>query len=452
MERAGGENIGQSPSLKQILVASLAGTTVEWYDFFAFATASAIVFNVLFFPSFDPLVGTLLAFSTLAVGFLARPLGGVVFGHFGDRIGRKTMLIIALIVMGTSTVLVGLLPTYAAIGVAAPIILVALRFIQGIALGGELGGAVLMAVEHAPQGRRGLYGSFPQMGVPLGLVLSNLIFLPVTALPDEQFLAWGWRIPFLISVVLVGVGLFVRLKIMETPAFNQVRETDTVARMPIVELLRIHWKEVLLACGAYLTCGVTFYVIVTFSLTYGTEQLNMDRSTMLTLVLVSSVFMLFALPAFGALSDRIGRRPMYLIGAAGMGLAAFPLFWLLGTRVLVLMFLGYLLAVIAFSISYGALGAFFAEIFSTRVRYSGLSLGYQLGTIVGGAFVPIIATELLRVFGGYWPISLYMISMATVSAVCVLLLTETYRSDIGEVTDPGRKAAVERESANLAGE
>lgn len=445
VERLGGEDIGQRPTTGQIALASLAGTTVEWYDFFAYATAAALVFNVLFFPDFAPLVGTLLAFSSLAVGFFARPIGGLIFGHFGDRIGRKSMLVISLVIMGVATFLIGLLPTFGAIGVAAPILLTTLRFVQGLALGGEMGGAVLMAVEHAPEGRRGFQGSFPQMGVPLGLILSNLVFFAVTALPEEQFLSWGWRVPFLVSVILVAIGLFVRLKILETPAFSRVKATDTVARVPVLDLLRTNTKQVLLTCGAYLSCGVMFYILVTFNLTYGTEQLGVPQSTMLALVLFASGLMFFALPVFGTLSDGVGRRPVYLAGTVFMGLMAFPLFWLLNTKVFVLMLAGYLLAMLAFCVSYGVLGAFFSEVFGPRVRYSGFSLGYQLGVILGGAFVPIISTQLLNWFDGYWPIAVYLISMAVVSFVSVLLLTETYQSSIVEeqvatAADVARKA------------
>jgi len=432
ISKLGGEEMGQRPTTGQIAIASLAGTTVEWYDFFVYATAAALVFNQLFFPEFDPLVGTLLAFSSLAVGFFARPVGGLIFGHYGDRIGRKSMLIIALLIMGIATFLIGLLPTYASIGVTAPILLTLLRFSQGLALGGEMGGAVLMAVEHAPEGRRGFQGSFPQMGVPLGLILANLAFFAVSALPEEQFLAWGWRVPFLISVVLVAIGLFVRLKILETPAFSRVQETGSVARVPLTDLLRNNTKQVLLTCGAYLSCGVMFYILVAFNLTYGTEQLGVSQSRMLALVLIASFFMFFTLPAFGALSDKVGRRPVYLVGTILMGLMAFPLFWLLNTKIFALMMLGYILAMVAFCVSYGVLGAFFSEVFGPRVRYSGFSLGYQLGVIFGGAFVPTISTQLLNWFDGYWPVAVYLISMAVVSGVSVLLLTETYRSDIVE--------------------
>jgi metabolite-proton symporter len=442
IKKVGGEDLGQRPTTGQIAVASLAGTSVEWYDFFVYATAAALVFDVLFFPEFDPLVGTLLAFSSLAVGFFARPVGGLIFGHFGDRIGRKSMLVISLLIMGAATILIGLLPTYASIGIAAAIVLTALRFLQGLALGGEMGGAVLMAVEHAPEGRRGFQGSFPQMGVPLGLILANLAFFSISGLSEDQFLSWGWRIPFLISVVLLGVGLFVRVKIMETPSFSRVAETDAVAKVPVLDLLRTNGKQVLLTCGAYLTCGVTFYVLMAFGLTYGTETLGLPRSTMLALVLISSAFMFLALPVCGALSDKVGRRPMYLAGAISMGLVAFPLFWLLNTKIFVLMLLGYLLAVLAFSLSYGPLGAFFAESFDSRVRYSGFSLGYQLGVILGGALVPIISTYLLSVFGGYWAVAVYIISMAAVSLVSVLLLTETYRSDI-----VGKRSAQTRDAS-----
>jgi metabolite-proton symporter len=428
-----GEESGRITSSWKVALASLIGTTIEWYDFSIYGTAAAIAFNSIFFPTFAPLTGTLLAFSTFAIAFFARPVGGVVFGHFGDRVGRKSMLVITLSLMGVATFLIGLLPPYDAIGVWAPILLVALRFIQGFSLGGEWGGAVLMAVEHSSEGRRGFYGSWVQMGVPSGLILGNLVFLPLAAMPDQQFLSWGWRVPFLLSVILVVVGIFIRLAIMESPAFRRVVDTNTVARVPILDALRAHPKEILLTAGAYLSSGVTFYVTGVFGLTYGVEDLGLERSTMLSLVLITMVMTFFGLPTFGALSDKLGRKPIFLAGVAGMGIFAFPWFWLLNSKAFGLMLLGYLLIFVAYSACYGTLATFFAELYGLRVRYSGLSLGYTLGTILGSAFAPFIATYLLNRTGTEASVALYMVIIAAVSFVCTLLLIETYRADIDDV-------------------
>jgi MFS transporter, MHS family, shikimate and dehydroshikimate transport protein len=313
VDRLGGEGTGRTSSIRPVIISSFIGTTIEWYDFFLYGTAAALVFNKLFFPSFDPLTGTLLAFSTYAVGFAARPLGGIVFGHYGDRIGRKAMLVLALLIMGVATFFIGLLPTYESVGVLAPILLVALRFIQGIGIGGEWGGAVLMAVEHSPPGRRGYYGSWPQMGVPAGLLLANLVYLASSAyIPQDQFLAWGWRIPFLISIVLVGVGLFIRLRLLETPAFEQVKESGTEASMPVIDVIRTYPKNVLLAMGMRIAENGTFYVLTVFVLSYIATGLGMDQKIGLIGVLISSAIGLVIIPFYGALSDRFGRRPVYL--------------------------------------------------------------------------------------------------------------------------------------------
>jgi MFS transporter, MHS family, shikimate and dehydroshikimate transport protein len=304
MERLGEEDRGQVSAIRKVALASLIGTTIEWYDFFIYGTAAALVFPALFFPEFSETAGTLAAFATFGVGFFARPVGGIVFGHFGDRVGRKTMLVLTLTIMGVATTLIGLLPTYAAIGVAAPLLLVVLRFAQGLGVGGEWGGAVLMAVEHSPAERRGFFGSWPQMGVPAGLILSNLIFLAVATLPEEQFLAWGWRIPFLLSIFLVGVGLFIRLRIMESPAFRRVQESNTEARMPIVDVVRTYSKQVLLAAGAFLVINAYFYILVSYLINYATAEAGMSNSTILTVVLIASVVSFFAMPLFAALSDR----------------------------------------------------------------------------------------------------------------------------------------------------
>ncbi|MDQ3834150.1 MAG: MHS family MFS transporter, partial [Actinomycetota bacterium] len=316
MERSGGENEGQRPPIGQVLGASFIGTAIEWYDFFLYGTAAALVFGQLFFPVSTPLIGTLSAMGTFAVGFVARPVGGLIFGHYGDRIGRKTMLIISLLMMGIATFLIGLLPTYESIGIWAPILLVAFRIFQGLGVGGEWGGAVLLAVEHAPEGRRGYYGSWPQMGVPAGLLLGNLALLPLSlALSQEAFLSWGWRIPFLFSIVLVGVGLFIRLRIMESPAFRQVQESETAVDMPIMDVVRIYPKNVFLAMGMRIAENGIFYILTVFVLSYITEHLGLSRNTGLIGVIIGSVIGLFTIPFFGALSDRYGRRPLYMFGA-----------------------------------------------------------------------------------------------------------------------------------------
>jgi MFS transporter, MHS family, shikimate and dehydroshikimate transport protein len=430
MERLGGEERGQISAIRQVAAASLIGTTIEWYDFFIYGTAAALVFPALFFPEFSETAGTLAAFATFGVGFFARPVGGVIFGHFGDRIGRKTMLVITLTMMGIATVIIGLLPGYAAIGIAAPILLVILRFVQGLGVGGEWGGAVLMAVEHSPPERRGFFGSWPQMGVPAGLILSNLIFLAVAGLPEEQFLAWGWRIPFLLSIILVAVGLFIRLRIMESPAFNRVKETQTEARMPIGDVVRTYPKQVLLAAGAFIVINAYFYILVSYLISYATAQAGMSNNAIITVILISSVVSFFAMPLFAALSDRVGRRPVYLTGVVGMGISAFFLFWATDTASFWLVLPAHIFGLGALSAAYGPQAAFYAEMFGTRVRYSGISLGYQGGSIFGGALAPIIATWLYAQTQTSTSIAIYVAALAVLSFVCAYVATETYRVDI----------------------
>lgn len=431
MERLGGESMGQTSSIRKVAGASLIGTTIEWYDFFIYGTAAALVFPQLFFPEFSQTAGTLAAFSTFAVGFFARPVGGIIFGHFGDKIGRKSMLVITLTLMGVATAIIGLLPTYAAIGVAAPILLVLLRFVQGLGVGGEWGGAVLMAVEHSPPNRRGFYGSWPQMGVPAGLILSNLIFLSVAGLPEEAFLAWGWRIPFLLSIALVAVGLFIRLRLIESPSFARVQESNTVARMPIVDVLKTYPKQVLLAAGAFLVINAYFYILVSYLISYATTpEVGMSRGSILTVVLISSVVSFFVIPVFAALSDRYGRKPLYLLGTVGMAVSAFLLFWATNTASFWVVLPAHIFGLGALSMAYGPQAAFYAEMFGTRVRYSGISLGYQGGSIFGGALAPIIATALLAATGTSTSIALYVTGLAIISFVCVVLARETYQVDI----------------------
>ena len=301
--------MGERTSLRQVVAASLIGSVIEWYDFFIYGTAAALIFGQLFFPGSDPLIGTLYAFGTYAVGFVARPIGGVFCGHYGDKIGRKSMLVMTLLVMGVATALVGLLPTYESIGILAPILLVILRLLQGFAVGGEWGGATLMTVEYAPPGRRGFYGSWPGMGIPAGLVVATAVFTAFSSLPQEQFLSWGWRVPFLVSIVLVAVGLFVRLRILETPAFRQMQESGGGSQLPVVDVFRNHWKSLLLTMGAFFLLNGGFYVVVTFMLAYGTQTLGVDNSTMLTGVLIAGTVQIFAIGLFAALSDRVGAGP-----------------------------------------------------------------------------------------------------------------------------------------------
>jgi MHS family shikimate/dehydroshikimate transporter-like MFS transporter len=417
-------------SIRLVAFASLIGTTIEWYDFFLYGTAAALVFNRLFFPTFDARLGTLAAFGTYSVGFFARPFGAIIIGHYGDRIGRKSMLVLTLILMGVATFSIGLMPTYRQIGPWAAVALVILRLIQGFGVGGEWGGAVLMAVEHAPAGARGFYGSWVQIGVPAGLLLSTAVFAQFARLPEEQFLSWGWRVPFLVSILLVGVGLIIRVRILETPAFARVKQARTEARRPIVEVLQNHPKEVLLAMGARLAENGAFYIYTVFVLVYGTQKVGMDRQTVLNGVLVAAACALFAIPLCGALSDRLGRRPVYLFGACVTALYAYPLFRLLDTGSTPLVWLALVVALVfAHSPMYGPQAAFLSELFNTRVRYSGASLGSQLSSVIAGGLSPFIATALLPY--GRVALAAYIVVMALVTIVAVLIASETSHQTIG---------------------
>jgi MHS family shikimate/dehydroshikimate transporter-like MFS transporter len=430
MDRSSREDAGQMSSVRQVLGASFIGTTIEWYDFFIYGTAATLVFGQLFFsPSFSPLAATMSSVATFAVGFVARPLGGIVFGHFGDKLGRKAMLVITLNMMGIATFLVGVLPTFESIGLLAPILLVLLRVVQGLGVGGEWGGAALMAVEYAPENRRGYYGSWPQMGVPAGLLLATGIFGAVSFLPNEQFLAWGWRIPFLLSIILVGVGLFVRLRLLETPAFSEVQESDTEAQMPIMDVLRNYPRNVLLAIGARVASDGSFYVFTVFILDYATRTLGLPRSTILLGVAVASAIEIFTIPIFGLISDRTGRRPIYLVGTVLLIVLAYPYFLMIQTGSTVLVLLASILALsVAHATMYGPMSAYFAELFGTRVRYSGVSLGYQLASIIGGGAGPLISIYLVGATGGaFWPVVVWMVALCLITLVCVLVAAETFR-------------------------
>jgi len=408
-------------SLTQIAAATLIGTTIEWYDFFIYGVAAALVFPAIFFPKFDPLAGLLASFFTFWVGFIGRPAGGILFGHYGDRIGRKNMLILTLIITGVGTFLIGCLPTYDSIGIFAPIILVILRFVQGMAIGGEWGGAVLLATEHATTGRRGFYGSWPQMGAPLGTILANLAFVwTVAAFPQNQLLAIGWRIPFLVSILLVGVGLFVRLRIAETPDFERIKQAQSIVRVPILEVLRKDLKNVLLAAGIFIAVSGPIYLYTTWSISYGTTILKLPRGVLLNAVVLSSFVMLGMTFFAGYLSDRFGRRNVSLAGAICLILVAFPVLMLIDTRDFFLITLGLGIGQIGTGLLYGPLAAYFTELFGVNVRYSGASLGYQSVSVIAGGLSPVIATALLAASGNAsWSVALYIVVVALISLVSI---------------------------------
>jgi MFS family permease len=421
------EKIGVDPrQLRRVAVASAIGTTIEWYDFFIFSTAVPLVFNTQFFSTLSPASGTLAGFATLGVGIVARPVGGVLWGHFGDRVGRKAMLVASLLLMGAATVGVGLLPTYAQVGVFAPVLLVVMRLLQGVSAGGEWGGAALMAVEHAPPGKRGAYGAFSQIGVPAGLILAQLAFVAVTAsTTPEQFAAWGWRLPFLFSIVLVGVGLVVRLSLAESPVFAALRQEQARSSRPIVDVFRERPRELVLAALSFVANTAIGYIFLAYLLAYGTAVLKLSRGFMLGVVIVGSVVWLVSIIMAARWSDRVGRKPVYLIGSVLLVVWAFPFFLLLDTAVPALIVLSVVVLTIGLGLSYGPQSAFFAELFEPRYRYSGASFAYAVGAVVGGGFAPLIATALQTATGASWPVSAYMLVVGLISLGAVLALRET---------------------------
>jgi MHS family shikimate/dehydroshikimate transporter-like MFS transporter len=414
------------PRMNSIVFASCFGTIIEWYDFLIYATAATLVFNKAFFPTFDPLASTLAALGTYAVGFLGRPLGGALFGHFGDRLGRKSMLVLTLFIMGLSTFCIGLLPTYASIGVLAPILLIVLRIVQGIGLGGEWGGASLMVLEHAPPDKRGFYASFVQIGFPIGLVLASLVFALVTKLQDTDFARYGWRIPFLLSIVLLGVGTFVRSRVPETPVFEGLKKRDGLSKNPVGEAVGKNTKTFLIAVGLKLSEVSWVYMLTVFVVGYATGKLGMPKSMMLDAVMYAALLELISLPLFGWLSDRIGRRPLFILGALFTIAFAFPLFWLLETKSAVLIFAAVMIAMnFGHGMMFGPESAYFPELFGSRVRYSGASFGFQVSAAIGGGFTPIIATAMAGYFGGTAGVSVMMIVLALVTLAAALAARET---------------------------
>jgi len=431
----------QQQNMQRVAMTSLAGTSIEWYDFFLYGTAAAVIFPKAFFPQDLPtMVLLIISFSTLAVGFLARPLGGIIFGHFGDRIGRKRTLVVALMMMGVATTLIGFLPTYASIGIAAPLLLVALRFIQGLAIGGQWGGAMLLVTESAPAEQRGWYGAYAQAGAPMGVILANLAFIGVSSsMSDEAFMDWGWRLPFIASIVLIGISMYIQLKIEDTEAFRTLSEAHAakdkpsaaVERSPVVEAIRKYPKRIMLAAGAFLSVQVTFYILIAFVIAYGVNSpdLNLSRDTMLMAVLVAAAIMVPTQFYFSGLSDRIGRKSVYKWGAILTGAWGFALFPLIDTGNPIVIGFAITMGLLFLGMQYGPQAAYFTELFSTEVRYSGASLGYQIGAILGGALAPTIAVLLWRDFGVFF-VSVYIMIAAILTLWSLSQLEETQGSSL----------------------
>ncbi|MGW8768046.1 MFS transporter [Streptomyces sp. NPDC055815] len=427
----------------RIVAASLIGTTIEWYDFFLYGSAAALVFNTLFFPSADPLVGTLIAFITYAIGFAARPLGGIVFGHFGDKIGRKKLLVLSLLMMGGATFAMGLLPTYDTIGVWAPVLLTVLRLVQGFALGGEWGGAVLIVSEHGGDKNRGFWASWPQAGAPGGnLLATGVLSLLAAVQSDAAFQSWGWRIPFLLSGLLVMIGLWIRVSVSESPVFLEAQARAEAAaaagakeEAPVVEVFKRSWREVLSAIGTRFGENISYYILTSFLLVYVTTHLGLPKSTALNAVLIGSAVHFVTIPLWGALSDRIGRRPVTLIGSAGMAVWAFAFFGLLDSRSFPVITLAVTAGLLLHGAMYGPQAAFISEMFDTKVRYSGASMGSQLASILAGALAPIIAVELLKDYDSSTPIALYLSAAAVVTTITVAVTRETRGRDLARGRD-----------------
>ena len=445
---ATGEDDQIKSSMRKVALTALAGTSIEWYDFFLYATAAALVFPSAFFPDSSPTIGLILSFGTFAFGFIARPLGGVLFGHFGDRIGRKKTLVIALVMMGIASTLIGLLPTYATIGIAAPILLSLLRFAQGLAIGGQWGGAMLLVTESAPADQRGYYGAYAQAGAPVGVILANLAFILISATVSEEFfMTWGWRIPFLVSVVLIGISMYIQLNMEDTEAFKELEALrqqrlaaegpqETVAkRSPVIEALVKYPKRIALAAGAFLSIQVTFYILIGFILAYGSDPNGaaISRDDMLIAVLLASALQVPAQFWASAYSDRHGRRGIFMLGAVLTGVWGFALFPLVDTGNFWLIVLGITGGLVFLGMMYGPQAAFFTELFSTEVRYSGASLGYQIGAILGGAFAPTIATILWTEYDIVW-VSAYIALASVLALISVMMLTETYQTNLNEAS------------------
>ena len=421
--------------LRRVIGASLIGTTIEWYDFFLYGSAAALVFNRLFFPDYDPLVGTMLAFATYALGFIARPVGGIVFGHFGDRIGRKKLLMWSLVLMGAATVLIGLLPTYAQIGIWAPVALIVLRLVQGFAVGGEWGGAVLMAAEHGDAKRRGFWASWPQAGVPAGnLLAAGVLALLAGFQPEDAFLDWGWRVPFVLSAILVVVGWYIRNRVAESPMFEKaIDEAEAPPKLPAIEVVRERPKALVVGAGQRIGENISYYTLTVFSLTYLVDVAAETRSLALNALLIGAAVQFLAIPFFAWLSDRIGRRPVYAFGGLGLAAWSFLLFPLLGSGEPASIVLALVVGLVLHGAMYGPQAAFITELFPTRIRYSGVSLAYQLTAIVGGSLAPIIALALYQHYGSALPVAIYVGVACAVSGLSALFARETRGVELADI-------------------
>ena len=427
-------------NMRKVALTALAGTSIEWYDFFLYGAAAALIFPTAFFGEATPSTALILSLLTFAAGFIARPIGGIIFGHYGDRIGRKKTLVIALILMGVSSTLIGLLPTYAMIGVTAPILLTSLRFVQGLAIGGQWGGAMLLVTESAPPDKRGFYGAFAQAGAPIGVILANLAFIITSSLvSEESFYSWGWRIPFLASAILIGISMYIQLNLEDTKAFQELQQRkqnidikdEQIKQSPILEAIRKYPNRIALAAGAFLSIQVTFYILIAFLLAYGVSSAEISRDDMLAAVLIASAIMVPSQFMFSSISDRHGRKGIFMAGAILTGLWAYAIFPLVDTGNFYLIVLAITIGLVFVGMMYGPQAAFFTELFSTEVRYSGATLGYQFGAILGGAFAPTIAAFLWNNYGIFW-VSVYISFASLLTLFSVMALTETYKISLND--------------------
>lgn len=428
---------------RRVLIASLVGSSIEWFDYFLYGTVAALVFNQLFFVTEDPTVGLLLAYASFALAFFIRPFGGIIFSHIGDRIGRKKTLVVTLSLMGVATFGMGLLPTYQAIGIWAPILLITLRLVQGLGIGGKWGGALLLAVEYAPPEKRGLYGSIPQMGVTIGMFMGTIALWLMTMLPEESFMTWGWRVPFILSALLVVFGLWIRKGIDETPEFKKVQESGEIPKLPIVDTLKYHWREVLIAIGAKVVETAPFYIFSTFVVSYATTNLEFTRTSTLTAVMIATVVTTILIPVMGNLSDKVGRKKLYITGTVAMALFAFPYFWMLQQGSVALLIIATIIGLgIIWAPITAVLGTMFSEIFDAKIRYTGISLGYQIGAAVAGGTAPLVATALLvRFDNSYIPVAIYIIFTALISLVAVWAVKDRSRQQRKQIVESDESRA-----------
>ncbi|MFJ7684617.1 MFS transporter [Peribacillus butanolivorans] len=424
----------EKKQMRRILIASLVGSSIEWFDYFLYGTVAALVFNQLFFVNEDPTIGLLLSYASFALAFFIRPFGGVIFSHIGDRIGRKKTLVLTLSLMGVATFGMGLLPTYQAVGIWAPILLITLRLVQGLGIGGEWGGALLLAVEYAPAEKRGLFGAIPQMGVTIGMLLGTIALSIMTLLPESAFMTWGWRLPFIFSALLVFFGLWIRKGIDETPSFKKVKESGEVPKLPIVETLKNYWREVLIAVGAKVVETAPFYIFSTFVVSYATSTLGFSRTATLTAVMIATIITTIFIPFMGMLSDKIGRKKLFIGGTIGMALFAFPYFWLLQQKSVLLLIVATVIGLgVIWAPITAVLGTMFSEIFDARIRYTGITLGYQIGAALAGGTAPLVATALLNRFNNsYVPVAIYIIFASLVSLAAIWAVKDRSNQKLDE--------------------